>query len=924
MKKLSVSLLAILFVGFLSFLNAEDLADSRVSQTELNYEVKPYGSDTAFNKQWEDNRAGKVLEAEKWFLPTSFASCVAPADYACPELVDSKRKENYRSRINFIDLKNGQISCSVLPPLKDKFGFLTFRSEIPMFTTTFTNQTCADLYATSNPQNKDNSDEIKKLIDENKEFNESLQQQEYKYTVDYKYNGDDEFMDLADVLDALVSFNGSKFNLEQSLLTKDLKTNMGYTVLPNETIVGKLEASWGNLLDTLSFGFYQTDAFAQEVQNQAKIRNIAAAVANSSYFMLLDFWLKSNELIVSISQMLAFLFVGYNVIFTWASPVISNKIQKKDSGENSPQRALFGFVMLVMLFSGEVDKVDIEYDSKTDGTVKTELIVEQTNLQSLIQLLYSETNWVADSFAEIGMRAFMNSLNSATGLLSEDQINALATERVILKKAQEKYAQIDKDVCYKLYDVRLIQSNLDAYRLKTLNENEAGGKNVAGIKTNPFPKTEREANEMQKMSKNLVFENTSPYNSVLDSRDSGVVKEEFKNIFRATNISPLTLSGCYYNKKKMIDANARLQAIENELVTKFKSDSQKNAKVEYLKMVNEIQWSLFAKQGYLSIAYLPATAMLIDNIGIVGDYEQQQEALKSNSANSEGFFTDNATGLLQSLAEDIPYLTMFGGYQIAKMIHPVKNFVIDGGVDLLSKGTGPFGRAMTHIGSAYYTGMKFFTTKNESGKDDIDVLDLWLASKIIQNIFTTLIFVTLITGTILIFTLLFIEKLFAFISSMFLLIYAFSKNQEERVGSALAKIFAVAFKTVLIVICVFLSMYSLNLVNSLETIFVESFFKSMDMIENASWAYTGSQILTENVFDTIGTTTTLLSFFFKKYIFIGVTKFAFMMLKLVLIVQMLWKMPGYMYELIYEKVHSVSDSVGETLQSVNESQTMRV
>ncbi|ABB44990.1 hypothetical protein Suden_1715 [Sulfurimonas denitrificans DSM 1251] len=160
---------------------------------------------------------------------------------------------------------------------------------------------------------------------------------------------------------------------------------------------------------------------------------------------------------------------------------------------------------------------------------------------------------------------------------------------------------------------------------------------------------------------------------------------------------------------------------------------------------------------------------------------------------------------------------------------------------------------------------------------------------------------------------------------MFLLIYAFAKNQEDRVATAMAKIFAVAFKTILIVVCIFLAMYSLNLVSSLELIFVESFFKSMDMIENASWGYVFSGAsLSGELANNIVVIGTMLSFFFKKYIFFGVTKFAFTMLKLTLVVQMIWKMPGFMYELIYEKVHSVSDSVGETLQSVNEKHSMRV
>lgn len=247
----------------------------------------------------------------------------------------------------------------------------------------------------------------------------------------------------------------------------------------------------------------------------------------------------------------------------------------------------------------------------------------------------------------------------------------------------------------------------------------------------------------------------------------------------------------------------------------------------------------------------------------------------------------------------------------------------NGGLSLLSAGAGPIGTAFTYIGSGYFDIIEKLTFGGDANETEVDILDLKIASFLIKNIFTSLITVTLIVGSILVFTLLFIEKLFAFVASLFLLIYAFSKNQEERLTSAIAKIFAVAFKTILIVVCIFLSLYSLDLVNSLEIIFIESFFTSMDSIENASWGAIFSGGVDANL-DGAYSVWTLLTFFFKKYIFYGVAKVAFVMLKLVLVIQMIWKMPGFMYELMYEKINSVSDSVGDTLQSVNERQTMKV
>lgn len=897
--------------------------NQRIYNTEINTDVVNANDDTTYKKTYQDNRAGKTKE-EPWYMPVNFTSCETPSDYVCPPLTAARTNAGYTSRVNFVDLISGQISCSAHLTIASSTDPLKNTNQITDHTEVFINKSCLEKYSAS--ENKDTESKTDELKKKNEEYLKNLKAQEYKYTVDYKTSGNNKFLDLADILDGVVSFNVDMFDFEQTLLTRELKTRSGYTTLPNEMIVTKFEKSLSNFLGLINgFDSHTQNEFLNNAQNQVSIRNASTAIANSSYFMLLDFWMKANDILVLLAQGIAFVFIAYNVILTWAMPAIGNKIMEKDSGENNPQRAIFGFIALIMLFAGDVEKLNIQYESKAQDLTQNELIVQQTNIQAAIQFLYSETNYWADAFAEIGIRAYLNGLNGSTGLFTGNQIDAMATEKNVLLKSIESYKTIETDMCYANYDVTLLKDAVKNYRSHTLSKND-GGNSIGGMldgtissaDANPFPKSEAEAFAVMKISQNSAYDTVSPYNSSI-ADDSGFVKNEAKDKFRDPAYAPLNLSGCYENTKKRIAAAQRVREIDAQFA-KLADPTVKDAKVEYMKVVNEIQWGLFAKQGYLSIAYLPATAMLIDNIGILGDLEDRENAAEAYADADTGFM-ESGTWVLQSVFEDLPYLTIFGGFNIAKMVHPVKEAMIDGAQWLGNKMFGPAGAGVSKALGA----LSYIKNKGTFGekKEEVDIYDLKISAWLIKNILTTMVTVTLIVGSILIFTLLFIEKLFAFVASMFLLIYAFAKNQEDRVATAIAKIFAVAFKTILIVICIFLAMYSLELVSSLELIFVESFFKSMDMIENASWSYLApwNGGLTNAPWDTIFV---MISFFFKKYIFFGVTKFAFVILKLTLVIQMIWKMPGFMYELIYEKVHSVSDSVGETLQSVNEKHSMRV
>ncbi|RXJ69496.1 hypothetical protein CRV08_01990 [Halarcobacter ebronensis] len=908
---------------------SSELTDRKVYDSTINNtDIIEAGSDKAALKTWENNRAGIIQEKETYFIDMEFTSCMYVSDIICPPLKPALAAEGYRTRINSLDLKNGKISCSVLRPLRDWSVPLTFRSEQEIFKKTFLNKACLQKFSPKSFKNKDWQISTQKLIKENDSLLFEIHQQEAKYTVDYKQNGDDEFLDLADTVDGLVSFNANIFDFEKTLLTRDLKTRSGFTTLPNETIITKFQDTFNNFLTIFGIGEYDDSAFQDSIENQATIRDTSSAMVNSSFYMLLEFWLKANEAIVIIAQGLALLFVGYNVIFTWVSPALTNKMQQKDSGENSGHRGIFGFIMILMFWAGDVQKISISYDTVLEDSLKTELTVQQTNIQSLIQLLYSETNYWADTLAKIGIKAYLNTLNASTGLFDKSQIIAMSNEKVILSNELITLASIDKEMCFSNFEVKLIKDKLSDYRTMTLSKGEdnsktilsyagIGASGVGSLKANPFPKSEREAEAMMYYDKDgQKYNNSSAYNAAWSKYDDGVVKQTSANKFRMADYSPLSLSGCYYNRKKMIDNKSRIADIDAQFA-KLSDPAMKNAKAQYLKVVNEIQWSLFAKQGYLAVAYLPATALLIDNIGIAGDLNESQDAVKNSlSIDDDGVINKLATDELKSLASQLPYLAIFGGMNIAKIIHKVKEPLISGTLDVFSLATAGETAGIGGIlgqGAKYLRKAKNLVTFKDS---EVDIFDLKLAAWLIENMMKTMITVTLIVGSILIFTLLFIEKLFAFVSSMFLLIYVFSKNQEERVSTAIAKIFAVAFKTVLIVVCIVMSLFALSLVNNLETVFIESFFKSMDMIENASWRYKLQSYDLSNLF-------ALMTLFLQKYLFYGLSKMAFMALKLVLVLNMIWKMPGYMYELIYEKVHSVSDGVADTLQGATENRTIK-
>jgi len=908
---------------------AYDSSLRRVLETQVQ-EVEAVNA--GYKETWENNRKGKLTKDKKYFQDITMTSCEEPADLVCPPLTTEAEAEGFRTRLNSINLQSGELSCSILPPVF-RLDDLSRKTETSVvFKQVFVNNACVEKYSTAS--NVDNSESIQKLIEENSEFTEELKQQQLKYLVDYKSSGEQQYLDVADVLDSIVSFSPEVFLLEETLLTRDLKTRAGYTIKPNDTVIEQFTQKFKHFSEIWDGDGFSSDRFYQQAEIQASIKNASSAVANSSFYLLLDFWLKSNEIFIDISLALALVFVSFSVLTTWVVPGASAKMMNLQyQRENHLQRAFSGVLLATLLFANDVEKLNVEYQSE-EGVIKSQLIVQQTKINSMISLLYTETNYWADQVNMLATQSFINNLTSRAGLFDEAQINALASERLVLNKKMEQLKEIDTKMCFENYDVKAGVDLLKAYRTKHLDKNAEntevysvglrgvadnvnihsgmlqGDSSISSLKANAYPKSEREAHAMINTSPSG---NKTPYNSTADISNSGIVDKTAVDKFRVSDYSPLSLSGCFYNKKTMIESESRLREIEAQF-EKMEDPTVKNAKVEYLKLISEIMYSSMAEFGYLSISFLPATSMFIDNIGILDEVDDL--ATEIDEADSEDALTNLATNSIKRISEDIPILTMLGGYQVAKIIHPVKNAIIDSTLKKIGNITSAasFGAGRLAVKTIKNLGKIRSVLKVDK---ETDVLDLMLAAMIIKSIFKALIITALVVGSIFIFLLLFIEKLLAFTGSLFLIIHVFSKNQEQHFANAAGKIIVVALKTILIVVCVFLGMWVLSIANFFEAIFVEKFFKSMDAIENQSWAMQ----LTDFNFDSI---IALIQIFFQKYIFYGVAKLSFLIMYMVLAVAIIWKFPNYIVELVYQRMNSVADSVGETLESATKSSVAKI
>lgn len=880
----------------------------KVLKKAAEEDIKPPVDEESAIKILKDNIqiAANNHTAKKVWFDTSvvnYTTCEI-ADIKCPNLL-STYSGTHHTRMDGFNLITGEIQCSVLPKKGNTFHYNEFHTIAA--TETFTNKACAEKFSAE--QNQDTSDTTKKLIDDYNQIAEEFKQQKVKYKEDYIEAGTKTFLDFADWLDALATIDPNKIDIAKTLKTGTTHTTEKYTIVPNDYLLEETKNNFKNLFAYYSGGELSNTAVQAELDKAIRLNSINKTVSNSKFVMYLDYFVKSNALVTDIAFSIFVAFFLWNIFGSWIFQSLTQKMQGGNDGENHLGRGIFGIAAFIMFFSTDVA---VKYEITEEGSknVSQYIEVQTTKAQQLIRILNEYTNEISDKSTDIAIESALNSLNLTSGILEEDNIKAITSEKLILENENVFLHSIYKNKCTKMYEIYKIANALRVIRngegqveqmVNYSDKNDSGMLNMYQI--NPFPFSENEAVRM------IKTKNSSPY---FYSDNGGFVKNEY---FKDNFNNYLTLTACSQTKKKIIENLERVNEIDNK-ITMLSDDNTKKGKKEYAKIVHEILWQTRAELGYPAIAFVPATMMMLDKMGTLGDAKKRKALIDKNKAGGEDT-------MVTSIAKQLPMLALFGG-QIPKMIHNLNESMSEIIVKLVSNFI-PGGKVATGIKKGVKKLPKKLrktvksVTKGISGliggDENPGLFDYWLAAEIIENILNTMVYIVLITGSILAFVILFLQKLWTYFASLFLVIHAFASKQYESLPAAAGKIIAISFKTVLLTVSIFLAIYSINLVEVFQELLTSKFANNMGTLVSADFVHKelGDKAVIK-----------LIEFTMAKYVFIGMSHLTFMIVKIVLAVTVIFKLPSYFYDLLEIKVQDIGEQMMDAVQQAQEQQNMKV
>lgn len=934
MKKAFIYLSMCLFISNMYAIGAyEDPADIVADMNSADAkELKIYTENS--KKMWDKTQkrisgeeAASVGNEKKtiYFQDLNAPStCESLEALKCPPLKPEYRAK-FRVATEYIDPLRGEVKCSVFD--LDKTNGLVIKENliVPFHknlvmdkdlyeeSKIFSRGSCKRYYDPKlNPDNSDKIDSARSMIYEKQN---ELKNMEMKYTVDYAAGAGEQYLDLGDWLDALSTMDSEKIDIETTLAQWEVKLRDGYTIEPNTLIIDEWEGDIQDLLRYYNENI-TSDEMDQEIKNRVRLDQTNKIVANSQYVMWLDFFTNSDETIRDVLVYILFAIIGWNIAINYGFSALTNKFGSQ-SGDNENHLARIGFPVLMFfsLFVGSSEQLNIRIGNGVEETVK-ELEVKTFRIQTFVRYVYGLANKSSDELAKQAIKSYLKGLNATSGVGTVEMLDSLASEKKVLEKEINTLVEVHK-TCTDIYNIGALQGYMNRYKEATLaNTNAAklqndvhwssdvtnfigytsskAGYGTAQSKTatrtdfgeleiNPFPMSEREVSQIRKKS------NINLYSEV--SR-GGVMKKGF---VKSGNFNKdfILLSGCYYNKKKMLRNQGRQQELEAKIEVLTNPDRY-NTKVEHLKIIHDMMWKNYAELGYISIAFLPSTSVLVDSGNTLGDGQLRKEIIDETSD----------SGVLKDLATGVPLMTLFGGHQVAQMINSVGSTIANGAVE-----TFPVVKPLKKALKALYS-----QDNSQPG-----IVSYLLASKVISAMLEALVLVVLISGSLLAFLILAIQKLWAFVATIFVSAHLFSANQQEKVGSSLAKILNLSFKSILLVVSVFVAIYSISLLDTLQAILINDFFNNMETIQNAELA---NKAFNEYL-PTFHYVYTWLSQSFTKYSYIGVTSAGFIVVKIYLAYHIIFKLPEFFYELLESQAVNASSQISEVIQDANQRQELK-
>lgn len=667
----------------------------------------------------------------------------AQIGYACPAV-----KEKYDARVYSIDYWSATTICLIFDRT----------SKQVVDKVSYTNPALYEQNTKLSAQIKENATKSAEPDKKSVERYNALKNIKENYSDSY-LGGSKIFLNAPHYLIAGLTLDNKIIDIKNTVSSNAIQLQSDYTLFPNSYLdysadnhyigtIGVIKGMWNSL--------WSDDEAVVEKNNYERLSNSAVMITShtkdmltNSIIFVIQFFNHYNPILLELKSYLLFITVPITLLF-----LLSNKVTKKLSNirdnDDILERALMTIVALFVFYFSTAT-IEVPSDG---GNGK----ISQVSYHGFYRSILNAGSTFADKVSYATLDAYMLYKFRDVGMVSQQNINDLEAQKILLKTESDFLNIALKVGCYDVYDT-----------VKTREQVQL----VTGLDL-MFPPTE---NQTQFKIEEKEFYVTWYTNDFLKIKD----------------ISPsFAISGCANIFKNSKELKAKLTQVNDELsyIKIMQSDSVANEKLTTLA---KTQYRNFGELGWIALPMLASLDNALDELELITNFSNK---LKNDSERfaiaSEGNVkvegNANMTSEIDSaMLNNLPYIMIpFLGNlksELATMMHiPVLSSLVP-----QISNTGAF----------------------------------WASVAISKFFIGMLPSIVVLTSSILIIGYWLISILIYYIVTPFLLAFALATTQTEVIKKYLLTGVILAFKPLILVVSIVIAMFAIEFLTNLNSLLLD-------------------------------------------------------------------------------------------------------
>lgn len=337
------------------------------------------------------------------------SQCESYSDLGCPTAMSGKQLFVRRHQA---DLKTGKVNCLV-------YHVDNIDRAISNFT--YTNPTCKARY-TPDVSSVQISSYLQNLAQKSAEETELLSQEKSKAAS--RANAlTEQQLNLSDLMVAVMTMDGERIDLVQSIASGKIKINAGYTALIENT----------------------------NSNSKAALSDLAADALNSKTVAIFEFMSKASSTI-EITYLILILCFGVAYFFKSAPFIRAFFKSERESGKSNVVVYTVAIIGGIMLFL--IPTVSL--------TINSEQRIQQSRFHTMLQYFFSQASKVSNTMNLAVHDATFSALLKERGFKSKEMIYQTAAEQKVLEQIAAK-SRIELDKCNQHFDIEKIKKFSGTY-----------------------------------------------------------------------------------------------------------------------------------------------------------------------------------------------------------------------------------------------------------------------------------------------------------------------------------------------------------------------------------------------------------------------------------------------------------------------------